>query len=143
MKIFEQALKFGVVGIGNTLLTLIIIWLMVEKLAFSAIPSNVTGYAAGIICSYFFNKQWTFKSTIGWKKSAIRFFLVCAICYLIQFSVLLILSHFFADNPPLYSFFRPVLDVFKISPSYYIHIFAMVFYTLFNFLLNKFYTFKA
>jgi len=143
MKIFEQALKFGVVGLGNTLLTLFIIWMMTETFGYSAIPSNITGYAIGIISSYVFNKQWTFKSSIGWKKSAIRFFLVCAICYLVQFAVLLFLGRFYPDNPPLYAFFKPVLEIFKISPSYYIHIFAMVFYTLLNFLFNKFYTFKA
>ena len=143
MKIFEQALKFGIVGLGNTLLTLVVIWIMTELLGCSAILSNFTGYAIGIISSYIFNRQWTFKSTVSWKKSAIRFFLVCGICYLVQFSVLLFVSRYYAENPPLYAFFKPVLDIFKISPSYYIHIFAMIFYTLLNFLFNKFYTFKA
>ena len=143
MKIFEQALKFGIVGLGNTLLTLLIIWIMTEWLHCSGVLSNITGYAIGIISSYVFNKQWTFKSTVGWKKSAIRFFLVCGICYLVQLAVFLFLNRYYIENPPLYAFFKPVLDVFKITPSYYIHIFAMVFYTLLNFLFNKFYTFKA
>jgi len=142
MKIFEQALKFGVVGLGNTLLTLLIIWIMTELLGYAAVPANITGYAVGIISSYIFNKQWTFKSSVGWKKSAIRFFIVCAICYLVQLIVLVILNRYYSENPPLYAFFEPVLAVFKIGPSYYIHIFAMVFYTLLNFILNKFYTFK-
>ena len=143
MEIFEQALRFGVVGLGNTLLTLIIIWIMTEKLSRSDLLSNFTGYAIGIISSFIFNKQWTFKSSVSWEVSAIRFFLVCAICYLVQFAVLRFLKRFYPDNPPLYAFFKPVLKIFKISPSYYIHMFAMVFYTLLNFLLNKFYTFNA
>jgi len=143
MKIIEQALKFGIVGLGNTLLTLIIIWVMTEWLGYPAIPANISGYAVGIISSYFFNRQWTFKSSVGWKKSAIRFFMVCAICYFIQFIVLVTLNRYYPENPPLYAFFKPVLAVLKISPSYYIHIFAMVFYTLLNFVFNKFYTFKA
>ena len=143
MKIFEQALKFGVVGLGNTLLTLIIIWIMKELLGYSDILSNITGYAIGIISSYIFNKQWTFKSAIGWKKSAVRFFLVCGICWVVQWGVVVILNRYYPENPPLYAFFEPVLAVFKIGPSYYIHIFAMVFYTLLSFIFNKFYTFKA
>jgi len=143
MKIFEQAFKFGIVGLGNTLLTLLIIWIMKELLGCSDILSNITGYAIGIVSSFIFNKQWTFKSTISWKKSALRFFLVCAICWVIQWAVVVILNNFCPDNPPLYTFFKPVLEVFKISASYYIHIFAMVFYTLFNFIINKFYTFNA
>jgi len=143
MKIFEQALKFGVVGLGNTLLTLIIIWIMTKKFKRSDFLSNFIGYAIGIISSYVFNKQWTFKSSVSWEISAIRFFLVCAICYLVQFAVLRFLKRYYSDNPPLYAFFKPVLNIFKIGPSYYIHMFAMVFYTLLNFILNKFYTFNA
>jgi len=143
MKVFEQALKFGIVGLGNTLLTLGIIWVMTESLGYAAIPANISGYAVGIISSYIFNKQWTFRSAVGWKKSAIRFFIVCAICYLVQFVVLVILNRYYLDNPPLYAFFKPVLVVLNIGPSYYIHLFAMVFYTLLNFFFNKYYTFKA
>ena len=143
MKILEQVLKFGVVGLGNTFLTLFIIWVMTNLLECSAILSNFTGYAIGIVSSYIFNKQWTFKSTVSWKKSAIRFFLVCGLCYLVQFAVLVTLNRYFPEDPPLYDFFQPVLAVFKIDPAFYIHIFAMVFYTMLNFVINKFYTFKA
>ena len=143
IKIFEQAFKFGIVGVGNTLLTLFVIWLMTKYGAYSAVVSNLTGYAIGLISSYLFNKIWTFKSAVGWKKSAFRFFLVFAICYVVQLSVLLILNRYFIENPPLFAFFSPLLHVLKIDPPFYNHIFAMVFYTLLNFVINKFYTFKA
>jgi putative flippase GtrA len=142
-KVFEQALKFGAVGIVNTLLTLIVIWMMTEWAGFAALISNITGYAVGLICSYIFNKIWTFKSSVGWGKSAIRFFLVFAVCYGLQLIVLLILNRYFIENPPLYTFFSPFLHVFKIDPPFYNHIVAMAFYTFFNFVINKFYTFKA
>ena len=143
MKIFEQALKFGVVGLCNTLLTLIIIWVMTKWAGCSDVISNITGYVIGLISSYFFNRQWTFKSAVGWKKSAIRFFIVFAICYVVQLLVLLSLNRYCLDNPPLYAFFSPLLQIFKIDPPFYNHMFAMVFYTLLNFIINKFYTFKA
>jgi putative flippase GtrA len=143
IKVFKQALKFGVVGVVNTLLTLFVIWMMTEWGGFQAVISNMTGYAIGLICSYIFNKTWTFESTVGWRKSAIRFFMVFAICYVIQLIVLLILNRYFIENPPFYAFFSPLLHVFKIDPPFYNHIFAMVFYTMLNFVINKFYTFKA
>ena len=143
IKIFEEALKFGVVGVGNTLLTLLIIWMMTHWGEYSAVISNLTGYSIGLISSYIFNKTWTFKSAVGWKKSAIRFFLVFVICYIVQLTVLLILNRYFIENPPLYTFFSPLLLALRIDPPFYNHIFAMVFYTLLNFVINKFYTFKA
>jgi putative flippase GtrA len=143
LKVFEQALKFSVVGIVNTLLTLIVIWMMTEWGGFSAVISNLTGYIIGLIGGFIFNKIWTFKSSVGWKKSAFRFFVVFAICYVIQLIVLLILNRYFMENPPLYAFFSPLLNVLKIDPPFYNHIVAMVFYTIINFVINKFYTFKA
>ena len=143
MKIVEQALKFGAVGFGNTLLTLCVIWMMTEWGGFSSVLSNFTGYAIGLISSYIFNRQWTFKSSVGWKKSAIRFFLVFAICYIVQLLVLISLNRYCPENPPLYVFFSPLLQLFKIDAPFYNHMLAMVFYTLLNFVINKFYTFKA
>ena len=143
MKIFKQALKFGVVGAGNTLLTLVIIWIMTKTAGCSDLVSNFTGYAIGIVSSYIFNKQWTFKSAVGWRKSAIRFFLVCGICWVIQWIVVRSLNYYCPENPPLYAFFTPILQIFKIDASFYIHMFAMIFYTMLNFVINKFYTFKA
>jgi len=143
VKIFGQAIKFGTVGLGNTLLTLFIIWIMTKRGGFSEVLSNMTGYTIGLISSFIFNKTWTFKSSVGWKKSAIRFLLVFAICYVVQLVVLVSLNRFCPENPPLYAFFSPLLHVFKIDPPFYNHMFAMVFYTVLNFLINKFYTFKA
>lgn len=143
IKIIEQALKFGVVGIANTLLTLIVIWVMTKWGGFSEVISNFTGYTIGLINSYIFNKQWTFKSSVGWRKSAIRFFTVFAICYAAQLGLLLVLNRFCPENPPLYAFFSPLLQVFKIDPPFYNQMFAMGLYMVLNFLINKFYTFKA
>ena len=143
IKIIEQVFKFGVVGVANTLLTLLVIWGMTKWGGCDEIISNATGYVIGLINSYIFNRIWTFKSSVGWKQSAIRFFMVFAICYVFQLIMLLILNHFCPENPPLYAFFSPLLHVFKIDPPFYNQMFAMVFYTMLNFIINKFYTFKA
>jgi putative flippase GtrA len=143
MEIVKQAIKYGIVGIGNTLLSLLIIWTMTKWMGCSEALSNFTGYIIGLINSYFWNKQWTFQSKSNWKKSAIRFFGVFAVCYLLQLLLLLVMNKFCPENPPLYHFFRPALQPFHVDSLFYIQMLAMAFYTVLNFVINKFYTFKA
>lgn len=122
----KQAIKYGVVGVANTLITAAVIWVMMKNLEVSDIVSNITGYAVGLLNSFVWNKQWTFRGTsAGWRNSAIRFGAVFGICYSLQLGVLMYLNQ--------------VLDI----DPYYNQLLAMAFYTVINFLMNKFYTFKA
>ena len=125
-KAIKQAIKYGVVGVINTLITAVVIWIMMKLLGCSDVVSNVVGYIAGVLNSFIWNKKWTFKSTEKWMGSAIRFGIVFGICYLLQLGLLV-----FVLNPYL-----------AIDP-YYNQLIAMAFYTAINFVMNKFYTFKA
>jgi len=142
MEIIRQTVKYGVVGIANTLLSLAIIWLMTKKMGCSEAVSNFVGYFIGLINSFFLNRKWTFGSNDKILGSAFRFFLVFVVCYLLQFGVLLLLNHICPENPPLYSFFKPVLSFFRIDSLFYIQMISMVVFTVFNFLFNKYFTFK-
>ncbi|MDR1331830.1 MAG: GtrA family protein [Tannerella sp.] len=143
MEIVRQAIKYGIVGLGNTLLSLLVIWVMTKKTGCSEAFSNIIGYAVGLINSYLWNRQWTFRSKSDWKKSALRFFGVFMVCFALQFILLLALNRFCPENPPLYGFFRPVLETLHVDSRFYIQILAMAFYTVLNFTVNKFYTFKS
>ena len=82
METIKQAIKYGVVGLSNTLITMIVIWVMMKLFGCREGLSNLTGYVAGILNSFIWNKQWTFKgSSTGWTKGAIRFY------YLLCFTV--------------------------------------------------------
>lgn len=125
MKTVKQAIKYGVVGLGNTLITAIVIWVMMKLFGCSDVLSNAVGYIAGVLNSFIWNKQWTFQSSAGWVSSGIRFGVVFGICYALQLLLLLYLNkHLLID-------------------SYYNQLIAMAFYTVINFVLNKFYTFKS
>lgn len=124
MEAIKQAVKYGIVGVSNTLITAVVIWVMMKIFGCSSILSNVVGYSAGVVNSFILNKQWTFKSSAGWLSSAVRFGIVFGICYLMQLGVLIYLNKYLAIDP------------------YYNQLIAMVFYTVINFLMNKFYTFK-
>lgn len=124
METVKQAIKYGVVGVSNTLITAIVIWIMMKVLGFSDVVSNITGYVAGVLNSFIWNKQWTFQSSAGWVGSAVRFGIVFGICYLLQLGLLMYLNEHLSIDP------------------YYNQLLAMAFYTVINFIMNKFYTFK-
>jgi putative flippase GtrA len=120
----KQAFRYSVVGLSNTLLTLLIIWIMMKVFRCSDVLSNVIGYVMGVVNSFVWNKQWTFKSSDKWLDSAIRFGIVFGVCYLLQLFLLIFLKRHL-----------------KID-SYYIQIIAMAFYTVVNFAMNKYFTFR-
>jgi putative flippase GtrA len=122
--LIRQAVKYGIVGIANTLITLSVIWVMMKVLGYSPVASNITGYAAGLLNSFILNKRWTFRSSDTWTGSAIRFGLVFGVCYALQLGLLLYLGRYLSIDP------------------YYNQIIAMIFYTAINFLMNKYFTFK-
>lgn len=126
METVKQAIKYGIVGVGNTLITAVVIWVMMKGLGCSDVVSNIVGYAAGVVNSFIWNKQWTFRaSDAGWVASAVRFGVVFGVCYLLQLGLMLYLQRHLAIDP------------------YYNQLIAMAFYTVINFVMNKFYTFKA
>jgi len=140
----NQVIKYGIAGVINTLLCTVVIWIMMfvifqeeKEESSSALVvsiSNITGYIAGLISSFIINRKWTFKSENNWKGEFIRFVSAFLVCYIPQ----LLLVNFLNHNTNLYFNFPPVV----ISHSYTCQLIGIVFYTSFNFLINKFFTFK-
>lgn len=124
MDTVKQAIKYGVVGVGNTVITAVVIWIMMKLFGCSDVLSNVIGYAVGVLNSFVWNKKWTFESSAGWGSSAVRFGIVFGVCYFLQLALLMYLNANLLIDP------------------YYNQLLAMAFYTVINFVMNKFYTFK-
>ena len=116
-------IRYGAVGVLNTLITAVVIYIVQELMGWRPVPSNVLGYAAGLLNSFILNSRWTFKSAYSWRK-LVGFALAFGVCYLLQLLVLLWLGE--ATGIPAYP--RQLI--------------AMVVYTGANFLLNKFLVFK-
>ncbi|MDL2282775.1 GtrA family protein [Parabacteroides sp. OttesenSCG-928-G06] len=125
METIKQAIKYGIVGVSNTLITAVVIWVMMKMFGMSDGISNITGYVAGVLNSFILNKQWTFQSSQGWLTSALRFGAVFGVCYLLQFALLMYLNRTLTID------------------SYYNQLIAMAFYTVINFIMNKYITFKS
>ena len=119
-----QFLKFGIVGISNTLITALTIWLLLKVLHCSYYFSNFTGYMFGLINSFIWNRKWTFESKTKVSATLFKFIATFAISYLFQLGNLYLLLHYTHIDP------------------YLCQLLSIIVYTLLNFALNKTYTFK-
>lgn len=124
-KTFLQFLKFSFVGVINTLITLLTIWVFVNVFSTSHYVGNAVGYIVGVMNSYFLNKFWTFNNKSKMCVTFVKFICVFLITYFFQFSVLSILLNFSRIEP------------------FVCQILAMTTYTILNFIINKVFTFKS
>jgi putative flippase GtrA len=80
--------KFGLVGILNTLIDIMMFAILIN-VGTHYIIAQVVSYCCGLINSYLFNKKWTFKSTIKINLREIgKFIAVNLITFLITIGLL-------------------------------------------------------
>ena len=128
-KIFDQTLvKFLLVGAGNTLLSMVLMFLL-EDLGYWL--STAIAYLAGALLSFFLNRYFTFKSREGFWRSAVKFALNVALCYLIAYSLAQPIAGWALDMTPLSSVW-----VERITK-----LFGMAIYTVINYIGQKFFAF--
>src|SRR3974390_913761 len=73
--------RFGLVGISNTVVGFVVIYLCLRVLSFGDLAANATGYAVGFLWSFGLNRAWTFRHRGAPVRSMPRFALVCAAAY--------------------------------------------------------------
>jgi putative flippase GtrA len=122
---YYQFLKFGIVGISNTLLTAGTIWVLLKGLNYSDYLANIIGYVVGLINSFVWNRKWTFESKTKVSDTIYKFIGIFAVCYLFQLGNLYILLHYTQIDP------------------YLSQLLSIGIYTILNFGMNKYYTFKS
>lgn len=84
-KLFDASVwKFLLVGVGNTLLSLVLMFLL-EGLGYW--PSTAIAYVAGAVMSFFLNRSFTFQSRAAFWPSVLKFAVNVAVCYLIAYSI--------------------------------------------------------
>ena len=76
--------KFLLVGVGNTLLSMVIMFAL-EGLGYW--PSTAIAYVAGAVMSFFLNRHFTFHSEETFGRSAVKFALNVAVCYLLAYGI--------------------------------------------------------
>lgn len=145
---FWQLIKYGLVGVLNTLLTAVIIWIVLyfferkngngSPSTFAMILANGVGYLVGFINSFILNRNWTFNSRSDWKRSFMRFFIVFAICYCIQLGVVLLINKLVVEQEWQIAFWR---HKFILTSAFACQLTGIVIFSVLNFLLNKYFTF--
>ena len=77
-------LRFLLVGVGNTLLSLLLMFLL-EGLGYW--PSTAIAYVAGAVLSFFLNRYFTFHSEEDFWRSAGKFAVNVAVCYVVGYGL--------------------------------------------------------
>jgi len=81
-------LRYLVVGVVNTLLAFGLVLLLQEVVGLSPFTANAAGYAAGLVCSYFLNRHFTFKSRRRHREALPAFAAAAALSYALNLAVL-------------------------------------------------------
>lgn len=124
-KTVYQFIRFAIVGVLNTSVSLVIIYLLMHLFSVEYKLSNLIGYIAGVINSFFWSKLWVFKkNNSNIIKEAVCFIIIFAVCYGIQFAALLLFVETWHIDK----------DISQLL--------GMCVYTLFNFILNRCITFR-
>ena len=55
-----KVIRFGVVGVANTLLDLVLFSALVQGAGMAVAPANILSYGTGILNSFVLNRAWTF-----------------------------------------------------------------------------------
>ena len=84
-KLIDKSIpKFLLVGVGNTLLSMVLMFLL-EGLGYW--PSTAIAYVAGAVMSFFLNRHFTFHSEETFLRSAVKFAVNVAVCYVVAYAL--------------------------------------------------------
>ena len=120
-----QFSKFALVGALNTAISLAVFYLLYNLFSINYPIANLVSYIIGVINSFFWNKLWVFRRGSGnMVRESLIFLLVFAVSYSIQYISL-----------------WGMVEVAGINPNW-AQLPAMAVYTIVNYLLNRYVTFK-
>ena len=121
--------KFLLVGVANTLLSMVLMFLL-EGLGYW--PSTAIAYAAGAVLSFFLNRSFTFKSKAAFWPSVLKFAVNVAVCYLIAYSI----------AQPLVTWVLSRTTLALIWQERIAKLFGMGLYTVINYFGQRFFAFR-
>ena len=136
-----QLLKYGVIGVLNTLITLVVFSLLNTKMGLSYGISSVVGYIFGVINSFLWNRNWVFKTKNDFKRELILF--VCG--SLLRLALPLSISWILLDGLHSQNLPDDIIPFFPMQNAgqNIVMVVAMVAYTLANYAYNRTVTFRV
>lgn len=76
MPVVVQFVKFGLVGVSNTLIALTVYTLLLKALGVWYVAASALGFAVGAVNGFLWNRAWTFKGHRGDALTPVRWFVV-------------------------------------------------------------------
>jgi len=122
--------KFLLVGVGNTLLSMVFMFLL-EGLGYW--PSTAIAYLAGAVLSFFLNRSFTFHSKAEFWPSVLKFAVNVAVCYASAYSI----------AQPLAAWVLGRTGISKLWQERLAKLGGMGLYTVLNYFGQRFFAFRA
>jgi putative flippase GtrA len=94
----RSAWRYLVVGAGNTLVGLLVIYLGMYAMELGDVAANALGYAVGIVLGFVLNRSWTFGHRGSMLPALGRFLLVLAIAYAANLAVVVFIADHLHGN---------------------------------------------
>lgn len=123
--LIAQFVKFGVVGVSNTAITLIVYTLLLDVFGVWYVAASAIGFAVGAVNGFLWNRAWTFRGHVGDALTPVRWFVVQG-CGLLCNSALVYL---FVDGAGVGKLVAQVLTIMIV--------------TVLTFIANRSWTFRA
>jgi putative flippase GtrA len=106
MKELFRFIRFGIVGVMNTLITIVSFWIL-SKIGVGYITANIISYLIGVVNSYFFNSRWVFKVDSKKSSRGVRFLIINLIVLVINTGLLIL----FVDKVGLNKYIAQILVI--------------------------------
>jgi putative flippase GtrA len=74
--VLVQFVKFGIVGVSNTLLTLVVYTLLLKVLGVLYLAASAIGFIVGAVNGFLLNRRWTFREHVGDALTPVRWGIV-------------------------------------------------------------------
>lgn len=136
-KTMLQFLRYATVGVMNTLLTLVVIFICKDFFHINIWVSNALGYIAGFINSFVWNKLWVFHSGGRVMREVVRFVGGFLICYALQLAATWCLNTLTPLRDMIWDLYGYTLSGYGVAT-----LAGMVVYTVANFFYNRAVTFR-
>lgn len=88
-----QFVKFGIVGISNTLLTLAVYTLLLKVLGVWYLAASAIGFAVGATNGFLLNRRWTFSEHVGDALTPLRWGIVQSAGLVVNEGLLFLFVH--------------------------------------------------
>jgi putative flippase GtrA len=91
--VLVQFIKFGIVGVSNTLLTLVVYTVLLKVFGVWYLAASAIGFIVGATNGFLLNRRWTFRDHVGDALTPVRWAIVQGAGLAIDEAMLYVLVH--------------------------------------------------